>query len=148
MSKSDTFEYQFERLIFNGVAISTLAATAGTTQLWMGLHTADPGDAGSTANEGGYAAYTRVATDRSTGATGWSVTSGTSSALASASPVGAISFPQVATTSTGTFTHGSVWMSSNISSSGLIYSGALSPTINFSQNVTPQITTGSSITED
>jgi hypothetical protein len=148
MSKSDTFEYQVERLIFNGVAISTLAATAGTTQLWMGLHTADPGDAGSTAAEGGYAQYTRVATDRSSGAGGWVVTSGTSNANASASPVGTISFPQNTSTSTGTFTHGSVWMSSNISSSGLIYSGTLTPSINFSQNVTPQITTGSSITED
>jgi hypothetical protein len=148
MSKSDTFEYQFERLIFNGIAISTLAATAGTTQLWMGLHTADPGDAGSTAAEGGYAQYTRVATDRSSGAAGWAVTSGTSNANASASPVGTVSLPQNTSTSTGTFTHGSVWMSSNISSSGLIYSGTLSPVINFSQNVTPQITTGSSITED
>jgi hypothetical protein len=148
MSKSDTFEYQFERLIFNGVAISTLAATAGTTQLWMGLHTADPGDAGSTAAEGGYAQYTRVATDRSSGTGGWGITSGTSNANASASPVGTVSFPQNTSTSTGTFTHGSVWMSSNISSSGLIYSGTLSPSINFSQNVTPQITTGSSITED
>lgn len=148
MAKSDTFEYQFERLIFNGVPISTLAATAGTTQLWMGLHTSDPGEAGSTANEGGYAAYNRVATDRSSGTGGWAVTSGTSAALASASPVGTISFPQVATTSTGTFTHGSIWMSSNISSSGMIYSGTLTPNINFSQNVTPQITTGSSITED
>lgn len=148
MSKSDTFEYNFLRLVFNGVAISTLAATAGTTQLWMGLHTADPGDAGSTAAEGGYTAYTRVATDRSTGATGWSITSGTSAAVASNSPVGAISFPAVATTSTGTFTFGSIWMSSNISSSGMLYRGALSPTINFGSGVTPQITTGSSITED
>jgi len=146
MSKSDTFEYNFLRLVYNGVAISTLAATAGTTQLWAGLHTGDPGDAGSTANEGGYTAYTRVATERSTA--GWSVTSGTSAATASASPVGAISFPAVATTSTGTFTHGSIWLSSNISSSGLLYKGALSPTINFGSGVTPQITTGSSVTED
>jgi hypothetical protein len=51
--KSDTFEYDLLRLVFNGVAISSVATTGGTTGLWVGLHTADPGDAASTANEGG-----------------------------------------------------------------------------------------------
>lgn len=147
--KSDTFEYHMLRLIFNGVAISSLAATAGTTGLWLGLHTADPGDACSTANEGGYTDYTRVKTDRSSGAsTGWGVTSGTSATDASAAPVTNVDFPQNTSTSTGTFTHASVWMSSNASSSGCLYFGTVSPNINFSQNVTPRVTTGSSITED
>lgn len=146
--KSDTFEYNLLKHVFNGTAISTLNATGGTTSLWVGLHTADPGDAGSTANEGGYTAYTRVQTDRSTGTTGWNVTSGTSAALASASPTGTLSFPQVATTSTGTFGYASVYLSSDISSSGMVYFGAISPTIAFQQNTTPQITSGSSITED
>lgn len=146
MSKLDTLEYDFLREIFNGVAISNLSATAGTTVLWVGLHTADPGDAGSTANEGGYAAYARTAVQRSTA--GWAVTSGTGAAKATVSPVAAVSFPQVADTSTGTFTHATVYRSSNISSSGALYNGTVSPVINFSQNVTPQITTGSSITED
>lgn len=146
--KSDTHEFNILTMAFNGVAISNLSATAGTTGLWLGLHTVDPGDAGSTANEGGYAAYTRVLSDRSTGATGWTVTSGTGAAVASASPNATVSFPQVATTSTGTFVSASVYTSSNISSSGMLYFGALTPNVNFSQNVTPQITTGSSITED
>ena len=148
MSKSDTYEFSMQRMTFNGQPITNISASAGTTTLWVGAHTADPGEAGSTAAEGGYAAYTRVATDRSTASNGWVVTSGTSAGLASVSPVGAVSLPQCATTSTGTFTYGSIWTSSNVSSSGLLYSGALSPTINFGQNVTPQITTGSSITED
>lgn len=147
--KSDTLEYDILRLIFNGVAISSLAATGGTTGLWVGLHTADPGDACSTANEGGYTQYTRVKTDRSSAAsTGWGVTSGTSNTDATAAPVTNVDFPQNTTTSTGTFTHASVWMSSNASSSGCLYFGTVSPNINFSQNVTPRITTGSSITED
>lgn len=57
MSKLDTHEYDWLRQIFNGVAITNIDATGGTTLLWLGLHTADPGDAGSTANEGGYTAY-------------------------------------------------------------------------------------------
>jgi hypothetical protein len=41
-----------------------------------------------------------------------------------------------------------VWPSSNGTSTSMLYYGALTPNINFSQNVTPQITTASSITED
>jgi len=144
--KSDTYEYQFLLMTFCGKTIANVSATAGTTQIWAALHTVDPGDAGSTANEGGYAAYTRVAVDRSTA--GWTVTSGTGAAVATVSPTTAIPFPQVATTSTGTFVSASVYTSSNISASGMLYFGALSPSINFSQNVTPSITTGSSVTED
>ena len=146
MSKLDTHEYDWLRHIFNGVAIPNLNTTGGATQLWLGMHTADPGDAGSTAAEGGYAAYTRIAVQRSTA--GWAVTSGTSAAKATVSPVATISFPQNTATSTGTFTHATVYTSSAISSSGGLYNGAISPNINFSQNVTPQLTTGSSITED
>ena len=147
-AKSDNFEYSLLRLVMNGVAITNIAATAGTTSLWAALHTASPGDAGSTAAEGGYTEYTRVAVDRSSAAGGWSVTSGTSAAKASASPVSAVSFPAQVTTSTGTFTHASVYTSSNISSTGMLYYGTLTPNINFGAGVTPQITTGSSITED
>lgn len=146
--KSDTLEFKLLQAIFNGLPIANIDSSGGTTALWVGLATADPGDAGSTANEGGYAAYTRVQTDRSTLSTGWTITSGTSAAVASASPVSALSFPQNTATSTGTFTHAMVYTSSNISSSGMLYFGAISPTINYAQNVTPQIATGSSITED
>ena len=146
--KIDKYEYDVGKLIFNGVAITNVCATAGTTSWWLGLMTADPGEAGSTANEGGYTAYTRVPTDRSTQGTspfGWSVSSGT---VMSASPTGTLSFPQVATTSTGTFTHFMLFPSSAAQASSGLYFGAVTPNINFSQNVTPQLTTSSSITED
>jgi hypothetical protein len=148
MSKSDHFEFDFLRMTFNGTAITSLSATAGTTSLWVAFCTADPGDAGSTANEGGYAQYARVQTDRSTGATGWSVTSGTSAAVASASPVGNIDAPQNTSTSTGAFTHMSIYVSSASIGANALYIGTITPNINFSQNVTPRLTTGSSITED
>lgn len=146
--KTDKFEFDFMKMVFNGVAITNFDSTAGTTSLWVALLTADPGEAGSTANEGGYAAYTRIKTDRSTGATGWSVSSGASTGPAGASPVGNIDFPQNSATSTGTFTHAMIYPSSNAQASSGIYFGSLSPTINFSQNVTPRVTTGSSVTED
>lgn len=145
MSKSDTYEYDFLRLTFNGIAISSMAATIGTTTIWWSLHTADPGDSGSTAAEGGYTAYARVGVPRTTG--GHTVTSGSSAAAASMSPTTALSFPAVATTSTGTFTHAAAWISSNAGASGMLYDGTVTPNINFGSGVTPQITTGSSITE-
>lgn len=147
--KTDAFEYGFLRLTLNGVALTNIGATAGTTSLWLGLHTADPGDAGSTAAEGGYPQYNRVATDRSTGATGWAITSGTSAAVASASPVANVDFPQNTSTSTGTFSYVSVNPSSNsVGSAALYVSSVLSVPVNFSQNVVPRLTTASSITED
>jgi hypothetical protein len=141
--KSDAFKYNLLVHIFNGTAISNWNTTGGTTTLWVGLHTADPTDSGSTANEGGYTQYTRASANRSTA--GFAVTSGTSAA-ATVAPAAAMSFPQNTSTSTGTFSYFTVWNSS--SSSSPIYTGAVSPTINFSQNVTPQVTTSSSITED
>src|SRR5260221_14526907 len=99
--KSDTYEYDFLRMTFAGKPITNISATGGTTVIWVGLFTADPGDAGSTANEGGYNAYTRVSVDRSTA--GWTVKSGTGAAVATVSHTTAIPFPQVATTCTGTF---------------------------------------------
>src|SRR5258707_4296980 len=109
--KSDAYEYNFLQMTFAGKPITNICASGGSTMIWPGLHTADPGDAGSTAAEGGYTAYARVSVDRSTG--GWAVTSGTGAAVASCSPVGTITFPQVGDTSTGTFTFMSVYPSSN-----------------------------------
>jgi hypothetical protein len=146
--KIDKFEYDFGRLVFNGVAITNVAATAGTTQWWLGLMTSDPTESGSTAAEGGYAQYARAETARSTIGTspfGWAVSSGT---VMSASPTGTISFPQNTSTSTGTFTHFMLFPSSAAQASSGLYYGTISPNINFSQNVTPQLTTSSSITED
>ena len=147
--KIDKFEYDWARLVFNGVAITNVAATAGTTSWWIALMTADPGEPGSTAAEGGYTEYTRIKTDRSSAAsTGWGVSSGTGAANATVAPVTNVDFPENLTTSTGTFTHFGVYPSSNAQASSGLYFGTLSPNVNFGQNVTPRVTTGSSITED
>ena len=141
---SDTFENDLVKLIFNAVAIANVADNAGSsplTQLWVGLHTADPTDAGTQgSNEGGYAQYTRISVARSTA--GWKVTNN------GASPVANIDYPQNTSTSTGSFTHASIGVTSGSTSGKIIASGSISPAINFSQNVTPRLTTASSFTVD
>ena len=146
MSKTAAFDFNFLSMTLAGKAIANVCSTAGTTSIWLSLHTADPGGGGSTAAEGGYATYTRVLTDRSTG--GWAVTSGTSSApLATASPVSVVNFPQNTAATTGTFSFMAIWPSSSAVAGAALYTGSVSPVINFGQNVTPQLTTGSSVTE-
>ena len=68
MSKGNTFENDLLGLIFNGTAIANLAddaATSPLTELYVSLHTADPGEAGDqTTNECAYTSYARVAVAR------------------------------------------------------------------------------------
>ena len=141
---SDTFENDLCKLIFNAVAIANIADNAASspiTNTWLALHTADPGDSGVQAtNEGGYAAYTRVSVARTTA--GWVVTNN------SVSPVANADFPQNTSTSTGTFTHASIGITSASTSTKYLAAGTISPSINFSQNVIPRLTTGSSFTLD
>ena len=115
--KTAVMQYGLLRLVFNGLTTHTSwASTAGSTALWVGLMTADPGESASTANEGGYTAYTRAQTDRSTVGTspfGWSVSSGT---VATVAPIGNVDFPQVATTTTGTFSFFAIYPSSGATS--------------------------------
>jgi hypothetical protein len=141
---SDTFENNILRLLLNATAISNIAdnaASAPATNIWVSLHTADPADTGTMGtNEVSYTGYTRIGVARTTG--GWVVTNN------SASPVSAITFPQATSTSTGTITYASLGMTSATTAGIIIASGAVSPTINYGQNVTPSLTTGSSFTLD
>ena len=141
---SDTYENDLTALIFNAVAITNMAdnaASAPLTNLWVTLHTADPTDSGVMGDdEGGYAQHTRISVARTTA--GWVVASG------AASPVANIDFPQNTSTSTGTFTHASIGVTSASTDATIIASGAITPNINFSQNVTPRLTTSSSFTLD
>jgi hypothetical protein len=72
MSKSNTFENDLLKLIFTNVAITDigdaggLRATATAGSLYLALHTADPGEAGSAiTSECAYSGYARVAIARS-----------------------------------------------------------------------------------
>jgi hypothetical protein len=141
MPLGSTFESDILNLVLAGKPISSMATSAGSTVNWSALHTADPSSGDQATSEVALTAYTRVSVNRST--TGWVVSQGTSNATAS--PVAAITFPMLTSTSTGTATHWSVGFTSN-GTGKIIASGAISPTIALGQNVTPQLTTGSSIT--
>lgn len=142
--KTDVFENDFLRLLFNGTAIANIADNAASsplTNLYMSLHTADPTDAaasGQSTNETTYTGYARVAVARTSG--GWTVTGN------SVSPVATISF---GTCSAGTATITHVGIGTLSSGTGkLLMTGSLSPSISVSTGVVPQITTASMITED
>lgn len=142
MSKSNTFENDLLKLIFNATAIANIADNAATsplTNLYVALHTADPGEAGvQNTSECAYTSYARVAVARTSG--GWTVTTN------SVSPVADITFP-AATGGTETATYASIGVASS-GATKILYKGALSPTIAISTGVTPKIGTGSTITED
>lgn len=142
MSKGNTFENDLLKLIFNATAIANIADNAGTsplTNLYVSLHTSDPGEAGDqTTNETSYTSYARVAVARS--GSGWTVTGN------SVSPAAAITFP-TATGGTETITHAAV--GTDASGAGkLLYSGSISPSISVTTGVAPSLTTSTVITED
>lgn len=146
---ADSAEYGIMNLVMCGKAWANFAdnaAVSPTTALWVGLHSADPTDSGTQAsNEISLTGYTRVATSRSTGAGGWTLS--TAGGVISVSPTANIDFPTLTSTSTGVATHASIGLSS--SGAGiLIASGALSASINLGLNVIPRLTTASSFTLD
>jgi hypothetical protein len=142
MSAGNTFENDIHKLIFNATAIANIADNAASsplTNLYPGLHTADPGEAGDqTTNETSYTSYARVAVARTTG--GWTVTNN------SVSPVANIDFP-ACTGGTATITHFAVGTASSAAGK-LLVSGTVSPNISVSSGVTPRLTTATAITLD
>ncbi len=142
MSKANAFETDLLELIFNATALDDLAendSSSPATNLYVSLHTADPGEAGDqTTNEAAYTSYARVAVARTSG--GWTVTNN------SVSPASDINFPK-ATGGSETITH--MGIGTGLSGAGyLMYSGTISPNIAVSNGVTPQITTSTTVTED
>jgi hypothetical protein len=142
MSKGNTFENDLLELIFNATAIANIADNAGTsplTNLYVALHTSDPGEAGNqTTNECAYTSYARVAVARTSG--GWTITAN------SVSPTANIDF-SAATGGTETATHVSIGTDST-GTGKILYYGAITPNISISTGVTPRIGTGTTITED
>ena len=150
MSKSNTFENDLLNLIFNATAIANLADNAATsplTNLYVSLHTIGsgdgPGEAGNqTTNEVStvaYVGYTRVAVARSAG--GWTISTN------SVSPIAAIDFPECTGGTGATITHFAIGTASS-GTGKILYYGTVTPNISVSTNVTPRLTTASTITEE
>ena len=142
MSKGNTFENDWLKLVFNATAIANIADNAASsplTNLYVSLHTGNPDETGDqTTLECNYTSYARVAVARS--GAGWTVTAN------SVSPAAAISFP-ACTGGTNTATYFAVGTASS-STGKILYSGTVAPSISISTGVTPQLTTASTVTED
>lgn len=146
MSKSNAFETAFLNHLFKNLAIANIgdatglpaAATAGS--LYIGLHTASPGEAGNqTTNEATYTDYARVAIARS--GAGW-VVSGNQ-----ASNAALITFPTSAGTD-NTITHFSIGTDSTGTGNLLIW-GTLGDSVFVGTGVTPTFAIGALVvTED
>ena len=143
MSKGNTFENDVMKLVFNATAIANIADNAASsplTNLYVSLHTADPGEAGDqTTNETSYGSYARVAVARS--GSGWTVTGNTAENAA------LVQFPQCSS-STATITH--VGIGTLTSGGGkLLYKGALSASLSVSTGIQPQFAAGAlTVSED
>lgn len=141
MGKGNTTSADMLKLYYQAVAIANIADNAATsplTNIYVALHTANPGAGGSqTTSEAAYTGYARVAVARTTG--GWSISGQT------ISPVAAITFP-AATGGSETETYFST--GTVVSAAGkIIHSGTVTPNIVVSNGVTPQLTTATTIVE-
>lgn len=140
MSKANSTENALLLLIFNATTWDLIAendTTSPATNLYVALHTSDPGEAGAqNTNETAYTNYARVAVARS--GAGWTVT-GSSTANAAL-----IQFPQCGVTG-ATVTHVSIGTAS-AGAGTILYSGALNSSLAVSNLIQPQFAAGGSLT--
>lgn len=140
-AKTTAYANSILALLLNATAIANIADNAASgplTLLYLSLHTASPGVSGSqTTNEAAYTSYARASIARSSA--GFTCASGT------ATLTSAVNFP---TATGGAETETYAGVGSATSGTGVLYYfGPLSPTIAVSNGVTPQLTTGTTITE-
>lgn len=145
MSKSNAFETAWLEHLFNNANIANIGDATGLRgstvagNLYLALHTADPGEAGTQAtNEATYGSYARAAVPRSAG--GFTV-AGNQVTLAAD-----VAFPE-GTSGSESLTHWSVGVAS-AGATMILYKGALNAAIPAGPGVIPEMTTGTTITED
>lgn len=145
MSKANGFENDVLEIAFN----STLAAhlgvltTNGNANLYVALHTGDPGEAGDQTSgpECTYGSYARVGVTRATDGSGWTVSGNTATNTA------VINFPECAS-GTETVTHFSIGTVSS-GAGQILYKGALTASRSVSAGITLQFpATSIVVTED
>ena len=142
MGIADVTENNLLKLIFNATAWANYADDAAATpqtNIHVGLHTGDPGDAGNmSTSESAYTSYARVNVARTTG--GWTVTDN------SVSPVASIDFP-AGTGAPDTVTHFSTGKTGG-GTADILLSGTVTPNIATGDGVTPKLSTATAITLD
>jgi len=139
MSKSNTFETAFLNLLFKNLAIANIGDASGLQpsavpgNVYIALHTADPGEAGTaTTSEATYTSYARVAVVRS--AVGWTAAGN------QASNAALVTFP-ACTAGTNTITHFSITTASS-GATVILFSGTVAPSLAVSTGVTPEFAIG------
>ena len=137
MPKGTTTCNNVLRLIFNATNwanVADNAASSPLTNLFLSLHTADPGVGGSqTTNETSYTNYARVSVARTTA--GW-----TAATTAQTENVALLQFPQCGATG-ATVTH--VAIGTLTSGAGtILYSGALNSPLSVANLIQPQFAAG------
>lgn len=136
MSASNAFETDILQLIFNATTLDDIAendTTSPATVLYVSLHTADPGEAGTqSTSEATYTSYARVSVART--AAGWTVSGNESSNTAE------VAFPQ-ATGGSNTITYFGIGTAST-GTGYRLFSGALDSSIAVSSGITPRFQAG------
>ena len=129
MSKGNTTENDVLEYVFKATAFSW----NGNTNLYVSLHTADPGEGGSqTTSECAFGSYDRVTVSRS--GSGWTVTGNTATNAAT------ISFPEC-TSGSETVTYVAIGTASS-GAGQILYSGALTSSRAVSSGITLQFAAG------
>lgn len=143
MSKSDAYENDIQKLLFNATPIANIAdnaVTAPLASLFVSLHTADPGEAGTQAtSETAYTGYARVAVARTT--VGWTVTAN------SVSPAANVTFGECTAVPGAAITHFAVGVAST-GATKVLYKGTFTPNVTMAVGVIPILKSTSTITED
>jgi len=146
MSKSNSLENDFLLLLFNNTGSSLIGDATGLRgstvagSLFVGLHTGDPGEAGTqSTSEATYTGYARKGVVRS--GSGWTVSGN------SVSNAAVVTFDQC-TAGANTITHFSI--GTDLSGAGkLLYKGALTASLSVSTPIAPQFNVGQlSVSED
>jgi hypothetical protein len=143
MSKGDTFENDFLKLILQGTPIANVADNAATSplsSLYLALHTADPGEAGSqTTNEAAYTGYARKAVARTSG--GFTIVANVASLAADQD------FGECTVSPGSNLTHWSIGTAPS-GAGKILWKGALGSAIAMAIGVIPRVKAGTVITED
>lgn len=137
MAKSTSTCNNVLALVFNATAWANMADNAASspfTNLYLGLHTADPGVGNNqTTNEATYTGYARLAVVRTT--SGWTVPSAGATANA------ALAQFIICSGGSNTITHVSIGTASS-GAGTVLYAGALTSSRSISSGIQPQFAIG------
>lgn len=126
-----SFANSAETDILNKLFLGTEIPWNGNANLFLALHTADPGEVGSLAAEATYTSYARIAVARTVG--GWTVSGDT------VSNTTLVQFPQC-TGGSNVITHVSICTA--ITGGSIVISGALNSSLTVSNLIQPQFAIG------